>query len=551
MSRLARRSRAVAALATLLVSAGSVLLTAAAPASAVVPTTVVWQNTSSGGGSWIYQPTPGCTTGSCYFQSSMRNLFTPSTSGNVTKVTVSAFTFSGTLTAHGSIEIRTANNYPSDTSTLISASTGVVVGSDLASEVYTMSPGTIAAGTQYELIERATDASLNFIVNDGGSGLSGYMYTGNDAGGVGTFSGMGGAGIKASVSIGPLPLSASATVTPASPNGSNGWYRTTPTVNITCAGDDPATDCPAPATVADGLHTPVIGVVHNAGGETAAYFGPGMQVDTVAPTATPTLTGTLGSNGWYTSAVALSWHCTDVTSGVASCPADSTVTDQDRTVTGPATDLAGNTAPDSVEVKSDTIAPAISGTIVTPAAADGLYDGPVTVHWTCTDTVSGVAACPADAIVTGVGSDTNATATVRDLAGNSATATLTGLVRRAIVVPPTAAKTSVTSYVLHGLPAKFRSGKAVLLHGKAYHLTVTTTGGQSGPANAPSWLRAVKTNSSGTSGKPDVVAGTCHIDNNGSYACTFVVTKAMRGSFRKFGLQAPDGTVTYKTVYIR
>ena len=33
----------------------------------------------------------------------------------------------------------------------------------------TMSPGTITAGTQYELIERATDAATTFIVNEGGA----------------------------------------------------------------------------------------------------------------------------------------------------------------------------------------------------------------------------------------------------------------------------------------------------------------------------------------------------------------------------------------------
>ena len=250
----------------------------------------------------------------------MRNLFSPSATGNVTQVTVSAQNFNGALAPHGSLEIRTADNYPSDSSTLISTSTSAAVGPTGYTEIYTMSPGTITAGTQYELIVRANDPSLNFIVSSGGSGLSGYMYTGNNANGVGTYNSMGGGGIVGSVTIGPLPLSASVSVNPAAPDGLANWYTTAPTVTVTCAGGDPATDCPAPSVVADGLHTPIIGVVHNAGGESAIYTGPGMQVDTVAPTATATLTGTAGSNGWYTSAVGVSWHCTDATSGVAELP---------------------------------------------------------------------------------------------------------------------------------------------------------------------------------------------------------------------------------------
>jgi hypothetical protein len=559
MFRHPRWARPLVALAALAVSSAPVVVLAApAHASAVITTTptVVWQNSASGGASWVYQPAPGCAPGSCYFQSSMRNLFSPSATGNVTLVTVSAFGEYGPLAPEGSIEIRTADNYPSDSSTLISASTSVVLGSDGYSEVYTMSPATLTAGTQYELIERATDASLNFIVNWGGSGLSGNIYTGNSPDGVGAYYPTS-AGIAGSVTMGPVPLSASLSVNPSAPNGLANWYTAAPTVTVTCAGGDPATDCPAPATVADGVHLPILGSVHNAGGETATYTGPALQVDTLAPTATPVITGTLGSNGWYTSTANVSWNCADATSGVATCPSDSSVTDADLAVAGTTSDVAGNSAPVSLQVKSDTIAPTITGQVTTTAAADGKYDSSITVHWTCADAGSGISACPADTVVTGLGADTVAAATVHDIAGNSATGTVSGLVRHPVVTPPAAGGApttppiSVTEYVLHGLPAKFRSGKAVLAAGATYHLAVTTLSGQGSATAAPQWLRAVKTNAAGTAGKPTVVSGSCHVTGAGAYSCTFVVTKAMRGSFRKFGLLAPDGTVTYKTVYVR
>jgi len=64
-------------------------------------------------------------------------------------------------------------------------------------------------------------------------------------------------------------------------------------------------------------------------------------------------------------------------------------------VNGSAKDTAGNLGTDSVTVKLDKTAPSISGAIISGTkGGNGWYVGPVTVHFTCSDGLSGVAVCP-------------------------------------------------------------------------------------------------------------------------------------------------------------
>ena len=54
--------------------------------------------------------------------------------------------------------------------------------------------------------------------------------------------------------------------------------------------------------------------------------------------------------------------------------------------------------------------------------AAGWYNGDVGVHWTASDALSGVAAPPADTLVTGEGADLSSSSSVSDKAGNGTTA---------------------------------------------------------------------------------------------------------------------------------
>ena len=74
-------------------------------------------------------------------------------------------------------------------------------------------------------------------------------------------------------------------------------------------------------------------------------------------------------------------------------------------------------------VKLDSSPPSLSGSPTTSPNADGWYSGDVTIHWTCSDTISGIdGACPADSTIPGEGNGLTAGASVSDKAGNTTTA---------------------------------------------------------------------------------------------------------------------------------
>jgi virginiamycin B lyase len=86
--------------------------------------------------------------------------------------------------------------------------------------------------------------------------------------------------------------------------------------------------------------------------------------DTTPPVITPQINGTLGSNGWYRSAVTLSWTVTDPESGIASSGCDTTTLAKDTpgvTLACSAINGAGLWATKLITIKIDQTPPAISG----------------------------------------------------------------------------------------------------------------------------------------------------------------------------------------------
>ena len=147
--------------------------------------------------------------------------------------------------------------------------------------------------------------------------------------------------------------------------------------------------------------------------------------DATPPVITPTVTGTLGNNGWYTSDVQVSWSVTDAESSISNqtgCDPQNVTTDTNGiTFTCEATS-AGGTNSQSVTVKRDATAPTISAAATTAANGAGWYKTDVTVQFTCGDLLSGVAsgACPANQTLSTEGSAVSSIAqTVTDAAGNT------------------------------------------------------------------------------------------------------------------------------------
>ncbi|MGW5238156.1 OmpL47-type beta-barrel domain-containing protein [Monashia sp. NPDC004114] len=156
-----------------------------------------------------------------------------------------------------------------------------------------------------------------------------------------------------------------------------------------------------------------------------------LEWDNIAPTVSHDLSPAPNADEWNKSDVTVTFSAKDDDkgSGVAKVSDPVTVSTETsgRTVIGTATDTAGNVGSDSVGVKLDKTAPTITGAITGGhLTASGWYDGPVTVTFTCNDTLSGVATCPAPVKLTANGTN-EATGSVSDRAGNTASATVPGI----------------------------------------------------------------------------------------------------------------------------
>lgn len=161
----------------------------------------------------------------------------------------------------------------------------------------------------------------------------------------------------------------------------------------------------------------------------ASEIGELSSLDSSAPIITPTVTGTLGNDGWYTSDVEVSWSVTDPESGVSmstGCDATSVTADTTGVTFTCSATSGGGSANQSVTVKRDATAPSVSC-----GSADGAWHASnVSIACTGSDNISQLANT-SDAnfsLMTTVGFDTEtATAatgsrTVCDNAGNCAIA---------------------------------------------------------------------------------------------------------------------------------
>ncbi len=159
------------------------------------------------------------------------------------------------------------------------------------------------------------------------------------------------------------------------------------------------------------------------------FAGPA-PTDTTPPVIIPTVTGTTGANGWYTSSVTVSWQVSDPESQVTSIiGGGTTVITEDTlgtTLTCQATS-AGGTALLSVTIKRDATPPTIAGSRNPAANAVGWNNSPVMVTFTATDALSGVASVTPAVTVGNDGQNQSVAGIAVDVAGNSALLTVDGI----------------------------------------------------------------------------------------------------------------------------
>lgn len=161
------------------------------------------------------------------------------------------------------------------------------------------------------------------------------------------------------------------------------------------------------------------------------WTAPVVPTDTTPPVIVPTVTGTLGDNGWYTSDIGISWSVTDEESDIteqSGCDEASVVADVATVTFTCSATSAGGTASEDVTVKRDATKPTVS---LVGAPADGSTVWSTQAAPTCSarDAMSGLASsCSVSGWSAAVGTHT-VTATATDKAGNVSTATSTYTVR--------------------------------------------------------------------------------------------------------------------------
>jgi hypothetical protein len=114
----------------------------------------------------------------------------------------------------------------------------------------------------------------------------------------------------------------------------------------------------------------------------------------VPPTITVTITGTLGSNGWYRSNVVVKWDVQGATSSTGCDTRSVTVDTPGEKITCSArNDNDMTEAIQSVTIKLDKTAPAANTVLERMPDANGWYNRPLTVAFAGVDVTSGLAGC--------------------------------------------------------------------------------------------------------------------------------------------------------------
>lgn len=133
---------------------------------------------------------------------------------------------------------------------------------------------------------------------------------------------------------------------------------------------------------------------------------------------TSTLTGTLGDNDWYTSAVTVKWTASGETS-TTGCDTQYLTADTAGTEITCKASAPGEEVSHTITVHVDQTPPtAVVATPARPPDAGLSYSAPLPISWSATDVTSGIAACTTLTYAGPDGPAVAPTGTCRDRAGN-------------------------------------------------------------------------------------------------------------------------------------
>jgi hypothetical protein len=149
------------------------------------------------------------------------------------------------------------------------------------------------------------------------------------------------------------------------------------------------------------------------------WDGIGDACESDAPSVVPVLSGTQGSNGWYTSNVTLSWTLSSVTP-ILSSSGCGTISQRSNTAgttySCVAVNASGSTT-ESVTIKKDSTRPTAKALAKPAANGAGWRKAPVTVTFSGADSQSGIANCSPPVSFPNEGTDFSASGTCTNNAG--------------------------------------------------------------------------------------------------------------------------------------
>ncbi len=233
------------------------------------------------------------------------------------------------------------------------------------------------------------------------------------------------ASTTAHVFIATTPPTITALVSPQ-PN-SNNWNNSAVTVTFNCvATTAPIADCPQPQTIStEGAGQVIAGTATDVAGNSATAkvmlniaLTPPKIVATASPAPDP--------SGWNNSSVTVTFFCTNTTAPIATCPPPQTISTEGagQTVSGTATDVAGNMASASLTLNIGTKPPTIVPSPAPPPNAAGWNNSNVTVSFACALGTAPIATCPPPVALTAEGANQTVSGTATDAAGNAAAASI-------------------------------------------------------------------------------------------------------------------------------
>ena len=355
------------------------------------------------------------------------------------------------------------------------------------------------------------------------------------------------------------------------PNAANafGWNNVNTTVRFSAidnddegaSGVDTATITPDVLVSAETLGQLVKGSAEDFAGNVGSDEVT-VRLDKTNPTITANPSGTQGANGWYNSAVTVSFACADVgsvKSGIATCPSPQVLGHGDS-ATGEAVDRADNKASTSTGTfKVDTDAPTIT---IDGVENGGIYTLGAVPSASCTATDVGASGLDGTCRMTITGGTANGvgtfsySATATDMAGNAITLrgsySVRYLVRSGTAfwlqpINDTAHTVSTTTSVFKSgstVPAKFR---------------ITDANGKAVQTNSPpAWIAPVK--GSATSSPVDESVYTEPAMSGSAFAWSATdqhyhynwgSPKNGNGYYWRIGVKLDDGTIQTVNIGLR